>query len=97
MSSLKGILGILAGVATGAALGILFAPEKGSQTRKNILAKGKGYTDDLKNKYNSMYETANNKYESVMSDAKELLSTEAKNLVTKLDGKVEQAKSGFKS
>ena len=85
MSSLKGILSVLAGVATGAALGILFAPEKGSQTRKNILAKGKGYSDDIKNKYNNMYETANNKYESVISEAKELLSNEAKNVVAKLE------------
>lgn len=102
MSSFKGILSVLAGVATGAALGILFAPEKGSQTRKNIAAKGKGYTDELKNKYNAMYEKANNKYESVVSDAKEFVSNEAKNVVAKLDTKLDQTKldqtkSGFKS
>lgn len=35
---------VLAGVVIGGAIGILFAPDKGSETRKKILAKG----DDLK-------------------------------------------------
>ena len=33
--------GMLAGLATGAALGILFAPDKGEETRKKLKAKSK--------------------------------------------------------
>ena len=36
MGSGKVLLGVLAGVAVGATLGILFAPDKGSETRKKI-------------------------------------------------------------
>jgi len=43
MNSGKALLGVFAGIAAGTVLGILFAPEKGSNTRKNIVKK----SDDL--------------------------------------------------
>ena len=36
MKADKLILGVLGGVAVGALMGVLFAPEKGSKTRKKI-------------------------------------------------------------
>jgi len=48
MSTGKVVLGLLAGMAAGAVLGILLAPEKGSDTRGKISKKGKDYTDSLK-------------------------------------------------
>ena len=53
MSSGKLLLGVLAGVATGALLGILFAPEKGSVTRKKIAKSSEDYADSLKDKFNA--------------------------------------------
>lgn len=65
------ILGVLGGLAAGAILGILFAPEKGSKTRKMILDKGEGYADDLKNKFNDMFDKASNKYNGALKEVKD--------------------------
>lgn len=74
MNSSKVLLGVLGGVAAGAIAGILFAPAKGSKTRKRIMKKGKNYSDDLKNKFEELYENVNDKYENILTDAKEMVS-----------------------
>ena len=65
------ILGVLGGLAAGALLGILFAPKKGSKTRKMLADKGEGYADDLKSKFNNMYDTVANKYNGAIKGAKD--------------------------
>ncbi len=50
MSTGKVILGVLAGVAAGAVIGVLFAPDKGYETRGKISKKGKELKDELKEK-----------------------------------------------
>ena len=44
-SSSKVLLAILGGVAVGAVIGILFAPGKGSDTRKKVADAAKDFTD----------------------------------------------------
>ena len=66
------VLGILAGVAIGALAGILFAPDKGSKTRKQILEKGEGYADDLKQKFDELLNTVTEKYNQVKSETEDL-------------------------
>ena len=51
---------LLLGAAIGGALGILFAPDKGSETRKKISAKGSDLTDDLKEKFNDFIDKIKN-------------------------------------
>ena len=68
MNSGKIVLGALAGLAAGAVLGILLAPDKGSETRKKIAKKGKDVADDVKVKYNDVINTLASKLESAKED-----------------------------
>lgn len=55
------VVGLLAGLAAGTVLGILFAPEKGSETRKKISSKGKDSLKGLKDKYNDTIDSLTSK------------------------------------
>jgi len=63
MNTGKILLGVLAGIAAGALLGVLFAPDKGSETRNKITKKTKDYADDLKDRFNEFVSSANDKFE----------------------------------
>ncbi len=65
-------LSILAGIATGALVGILFAPDKGSNTRKKIVSKSEDYVDNVKEKFNGLLDTMKERYESIKSEAENL-------------------------
>jgi gas vesicle protein len=68
MDSGKVALGVLAGIAAGAILGILFAPAKGTETRKKICRKGEDCADDSKEKFNEFLESISEKFEQVKDD-----------------------------
>lgn len=68
MSTGKVVLGVLAGVAAGAILGILFAPDKGSVTRKKIVDKKDGLNDELKAKFNEIVDSLADKFEKAKED-----------------------------
>jgi len=68
MSSGKVLLGVLAGAAAGALAGILFAPAKGSRTRKKIARKGEDYVDALKEKLDELLDVVTEKFEKVKED-----------------------------
>jgi len=71
MSSGKIVLGVLAGLAAGALLGILFAPDSGVNTRKKIVRKGEEYMDDMKEKFNDFIDHVAEKVEKNKEDVKE--------------------------
>jgi hypothetical protein len=71
MNASKVLMGVLGGVAVGAVAGILFAPAKGTKTRKRIMKKGNNLKKDMKNKFEDVYKTISTKYDSVLDQAKE--------------------------
>jgi gas vesicle protein len=72
MSSGKVLLGVLAGFAAGALLGVLFAPDKGSATRKKITKKGEEYAESLKEKFNDLLDNVSEKFEEVIEEVTDL-------------------------
>ena len=59
----KVTVGILAGALAGAILGILFAPDKGTETRRKIAQTSKDVTDDVKEKITDFIGTVKEKFE----------------------------------
>ncbi len=68
MSTGKVFLGVLVGAAAGAALGVLFAPAKGSAFRRKIYKKGESETDSLKEKFNAFVDTVSEKFGKAKND-----------------------------
>jgi gas vesicle protein len=85
MSTGKVLLGLLAGVAAGALLGVLFAPDKGTVTRKKIARKSDEYADGLTEKFNEFLDTLSEKFDDVKDE------------VGKVKSKAEAVKKDVKS
>jgi gas vesicle protein len=74
MTNSKVLWGFLAGAAIGGALGILLAPDKGSETRKKIMEKGNDLSDAVKDKFNDVKDRFNDvkeKFNDVVDEVKE--------------------------
>lgn len=56
MKSSNVVLGIIAGAAVGAVIGVLFAPDKGENTRKKIARKGEDFVGGVKEKASHLAE-----------------------------------------
>jgi gas vesicle protein len=61
----KVITGLVAGLAAGAILRILFTPDKGTETRKKISENGTDFKDNTKIKFSSMVDDVVDKYENM--------------------------------
>jgi gas vesicle protein len=82
MNTGKLVLGVLAGAAVGALVGVLLAPDKGSETRKKIAKKGsdtieglKGQLDDLLCSFNEKIESAKDEVADMYEKGKEKADT----------------------
>ena len=67
------VVGILGGLAVGAILGILFAPDKGSNTRRKIAEKGTDLKDNLKGNFNDFVVSIEDQYSNFTSNAEDVI------------------------
>ena len=63
---------LAAGVAVGAAIGVLFAPEKGSETRKKVSDEGKKLAQTLRDKFNRVKERSEEMASNIQQSIDEL-------------------------
>lgn len=96
MNTGKTLLGVIAGVAIGATLGILFAPEKGSETRKKISKKGEDYADDLKDRFYEFMESLKKKTKEEKEEGNDLVE-KGKDINEKGKSKFDEAKKEVKN
>lgn len=67
------VVGILGGLAVGAILGVLFAPDKGSNTRRKIAEKGTDLKDNLKGNFNDFVVSIDDQYSNFTSNAEDVI------------------------
>lgn len=82
MKAGKILLGVLSGAAAGAAVGMLFAPKKGSETRRNIADRSNEFATGTKSRFNGLVNDVNGRFDSLKSRTRK----KSKNLQTEMDG-----------
>lgn len=82
--------GLLLGTVIGAAIGVLFAPDKGTDTRKKIMNKRDDLTDAMKDRFNDFLDEIKKEYDGAKGKAHELVEDVA-NKVDHMGAKIERA------
>lgn len=73
MDSGKVVIALLAGVAAGAVLGVLFAPEKGTVIRKKISRTGEDFKKSAKEKFDEFLDDISEKYDHVVEEVSDFV------------------------
>lgn len=70
----KLLTGLVLGAAAGAVLGILFAPDKGCDTRKKVAKKTSEMGEELKTKFDELTESFKSKFNNIKQDADDMMA-----------------------
>lgn len=70
-STTKVLLGFIAGISVGSVLGLLYAPQKGSTTRRRIARKSGDIVDDVRDMLDDSVDEIKDRYKSTKKEAKE--------------------------
>jgi gas vesicle protein len=81
------LTGLVSGAAVGAAIGLLFAPKKGTETRRKITETGDNYLQEAKSKFNEFTDNLSHKVDEVRNRSKAAASN------SKTEQKIHQAKA----
>ena len=73
MSTSKTLFGFIAGAAVGAALGILFAPDKGTETRRKISEQTNDLADNIKGKFTDLVDGVKDKFSSMKGETEDVV------------------------
>ena len=71
MKSGNVLLTVLAGAAAGALAGVLFAPHRGTVTRKKIARQSEALTDEVKEKINELLDDLSERFEKTKESVSE--------------------------
>ncbi len=66
------IIGALVGLAAGALIGVLFAPDKGSKTRGKITKKSDDVLDSIRRTFNSFIDDVSSKVERLKDEVDDI-------------------------
>lgn len=74
MSKLNVLFSVIIGSFIGALFGVLFAPDKGEKTRKQLAQKSDEYSDLVKTEFDDFVKTMRKKYDNALEETEELIS-----------------------
>jgi len=74
MKAGKMLTGLVSGAAIGAALGLLFAPKRGADTRREITESSDNYLQEAKSKFNEFADNLGHKVDAVRNRTKASVS-----------------------
>lgn len=94
MSTSKVVFGFLVGAAVGSILGILYAPDKGTETRKKITDSGTDLSESLKGKFSDFVDNLKDTYQGIKDDAQNLVDEGAAKMNT-FKGEVKNEANNF--